>query len=36
MFNVPTSYTNGYHFILNPTPDIVNKRTTVYTKFKAA
>jgi spermidine/putrescine-binding protein len=36
MFNVPTSYTNGYHFILNPTPDIVNQRTTVYTKFKAA
>ena len=25
MFNVPTSYTNGYHFILNPTPEIVNE-----------
>jgi spermidine/putrescine transport system substrate-binding protein len=36
MFNVPTSYTNGYHFILNPTPDVVNQRTAVYTKFKAA
>jgi len=36
MFNVPVSYTNGYRFILNPTPDIVNKRTDIYTKFKAA
>ena len=36
MFNVPVSYTNGYKFILNPTPDIVNKRTSIYTKFKAA
>ena len=36
IFNVPTSYTNGYRFILNPTPDIVNKRTAIYTKFKAA
>jgi spermidine/putrescine transport system substrate-binding protein len=36
MFSVPTSYTNGYRFILNPTPDIVNKRTAIYTKFKAS
>ncbi len=36
IFNVPKSYTDGYRFILNPTPDIVNKRTSIYTKFKAA
>jgi len=36
MFNVPVSYTNGYHFVLNPTPAIVNRRTDIYTKFKAA
>jgi spermidine/putrescine-binding protein len=36
MFNVPVSFTNGYKFILNPTPDVVNKRTAIYTKFKAA
>jgi spermidine/putrescine-binding protein len=36
MFNVPVSFTNGYKFILNPTPAIVNRRTDIYTKFKAA
>jgi putrescine transport system substrate-binding protein len=36
IFNVPTEFTSGYRFILNPTPDIVNKRTRIYTKFKAA
>ena len=36
MFNVPVSYTDNYRFILNLTPDVVNKRTKVYTKFKAS
>ena len=36
IFNVPVEFTGGYRFILNPNPDIVNKRTRIYTKFKAA
>ena len=36
LFDVPKSYTNGYHYILNPSPQIVNERTKIYTEFKAA
>ncbi len=36
LFNVPVEFTSGYRFVLNPNPDIVNKRTALYTKFKAA
>ena len=36
IFNVPVEFTGGYRFILNPNPDIVNKRTQIYTKFKSA
>ena len=36
LFDVPKSYTNGYHYILNPSPQIVNDRTKIYTEFKAA
>jgi len=36
IFNVPVEFTGGYRFVLNPNPDIVNKRTQIYTKFKSA
>ena len=36
MFNVPKSYTNNYHYILNVSPQVVQKRTQIYTAFKAA
>jgi len=36
MFNVPKSYTNNYHYILNVSPQVVQARTQIYTEFKAA
>ena len=36
MFNVPSSYTDGYEYILNPNPQLVNARTKIYQEFKAA
>ena len=36
LFNVPKSYTDGYHYILNVSPEVVQKRTAIYTEFKAA
>jgi spermidine/putrescine-binding protein len=36
LFNVPTSYTQNYKYILNPSPTIVNARTKIYTEFKAS
>jgi hypothetical protein len=36
LFDVPKSDTNGYHYILNQSPQILNDRTKIYTEFKAA
>ncbi|HEY2639962.1 MAG TPA: spermidine/putrescine ABC transporter substrate-binding protein [Streptosporangiaceae bacterium] len=36
MFNVPKSYTNNYHYILNVSPQVVEARTQIYSAFKAA
>src|SRR5262245_48565885 len=36
MFNVPKSYTNNYHYILNVSPQAVQARTQIYTEFNAA
>jgi spermidine/putrescine transport system substrate-binding protein len=36
MFNVPKSYTDAYHYILNVSPQVVQTRTQIYTAFKAA
>jgi spermidine/putrescine transport system substrate-binding protein len=36
LFNVPSSYTDGYQYILNPNPQLVNARTKIYQEFKAA
>ncbi len=36
MFNVPKSYTNSYHYILNVSPQVVETRTQIYSEFKAA
>jgi spermidine/putrescine transport system substrate-binding protein len=36
LFNVPTSYTDHYKFILNPSQEIVNARTQIYTAFQSA
>jgi spermidine/putrescine transport system substrate-binding protein len=36
MFNVPSSYTDNYEYILNPNPQLVNARTKIYQEFKAA
>src|SRR6266699_5062627 len=36
MFNVPKSYTNNYHYILNVSPQVVQARTQIYSEFKAA
>ncbi len=36
MFNVPKTYTDNYHYILNVSPDVVQQRTQIYTEFKAA
>ena len=36
MFNVPKSYTDNYHYILNVSPRVVEARTQIYSEFKAA
>jgi spermidine/putrescine transport system substrate-binding protein len=36
MFNVPKTYTDNYHYILNVSPQVVESRTTIYSEFKAA
>src|SRR5437660_1580252 len=36
MFNVPKSYTDSYHYILNVSPQVVETRTQIYSEFKAA
>jgi spermidine/putrescine transport system substrate-binding protein len=36
MFNVPKTYTDNYHYILNVSPQVVQARTGIYTEFKAA
>jgi spermidine/putrescine transport system substrate-binding protein len=36
MFNVPKSYTDNYHYILNVSPQVVESRTQIYSEFKAA
>jgi len=36
MFNVPKTYTDNYHYILNVSPQVVQARTQLYTEFKAA
>jgi spermidine/putrescine transport system substrate-binding protein len=35
LFNVPTSYTDNYQYILNVSPQVVQERTKIYTQFKA-
>src|SRR5690242_1130481 len=35
-FNVPKKYTDGYHYILNVSPAVVQARTQIYSEFKAA
>jgi spermidine/putrescine transport system substrate-binding protein len=36
LFNVPTSYTDNYKYVLNVSPQVVQERTAIYTAFKAA
>ena len=36
LFNVPKSYTDHYHYILNVSPQVVEARTQIYSEFKAA
>jgi len=36
IFNVPKTYTDNYHYILNVSPAVVQSRTQIYTEFKAA
>jgi len=36
MFNVPKTYTDNYHYILNVSPQVVQARTQIYSEFKAA
>jgi spermidine/putrescine transport system substrate-binding protein len=35
LFNVPTSYTDNYKYILNVSPKVVQQRTQIYTQFRA-
>jgi spermidine/putrescine transport system substrate-binding protein len=35
LFNVPKSYTDNYHYILNVNPKVVQQRTQIYTQFRA-
>ncbi len=35
LFNVPSSYTDNYHYILNVSPQVVQQRTQIYTQFRA-
>jgi spermidine/putrescine transport system substrate-binding protein len=34
LFNVPKTYTDNYKYILNVSPQVVQKRTEIYTQFK--
>jgi len=36
LFNVPRTYTDNYHYILNVSPQVVEARTQIYSEFKAA
>jgi spermidine/putrescine transport system substrate-binding protein len=36
MFNVPRTFTDNYHYILNVSPAVVEARTQIYSEFKAA
>ncbi len=36
LFNVPSTYTANYRYILNVSPQVVQARTAIYTEFKAA
>jgi spermidine/putrescine transport system substrate-binding protein len=36
MFNVPKTYTDNYHYILNVSTQVVQARTQIYTEFKAS
>jgi spermidine/putrescine transport system substrate-binding protein len=36
LFNVPKTYTDNYHYILNVSPAVVEARTQIYSEFKAA
>jgi spermidine/putrescine transport system substrate-binding protein len=36
IFNVPKSFTDGYKYILNVNPEVVQKRTEITTEFQAA
>jgi spermidine/putrescine transport system substrate-binding protein len=36
LFNVPKTYTDNYHYVLNVSPQVVEARTQIYTEFKAA
>ena len=36
LFNVPKTYTDNYHYILNVSPQVVQARTQIYSEFKAA
>ena len=35
LFNVPTKYTDNYKYILNVSPEVVQKRTQIFTQFRA-
>jgi spermidine/putrescine transport system substrate-binding protein len=35
LFDVPKSYTDGYDYVLNVSPEVVQQRTQIYTAFKA-
>jgi spermidine/putrescine transport system substrate-binding protein len=35
IFNVPSSYTDNYKYILNVSPKVVQQRTQIYTQFRA-
>lgn len=35
LFDVPSSYTDNYHYILNVSPKVVQSRTQIYTQFRA-
>jgi spermidine/putrescine transport system substrate-binding protein len=35
LFNVSTSYTDNYQYVLNVSPQVVQERTKIYTQFKA-
>ncbi len=36
IFNVPTTYTDNYQYVLNVSPQVVQARTQIYTQFRAS